>query len=193
MKHDRRSGVGRPGLHLEAEAAPTDAAAADQQPKSNPVTRALRTVGLDTDTASLKKTLRGLVGPTAGLLAWVYIYLLVLLGGWVGLSMLTTGWKPVVVVSGSMEPTLGVGDVLLIDDHPDELVGQRAVVTFPSPTDEGSLITHRVFAVEQGEYITKGDANPTPDTTPVDPATVTGVGRLVVPLIGDTRGVGPTR
>ena len=49
---------------------------------------------------------------------------------------------------------------------------------------ESGTVAHRIFAVEDGEYVTKGDANPVPDTDRVAPENVVGVGRLVVPAIG---------
>ncbi len=123
------------------------------------------------------------VGPAISLVAWIYLYLVGLLGAWVLLVSITTGWNPVVITSGSMAPVLRVGDVVLIQDHPDELVGQRSIVTFRRGDQ---VITHRVFEVEpeQNRYVTKGDANPDPDTDPVPADSVVGVGRLVVPLIG---------
>lgn len=121
----------------------------------------------------------------ANFISWIYLSLVVLLGVWLLMVMLATGWRPVVITSGSMNPTLSVGDVLLVEAHPDDLLGQRSVITFASPAGDG-LITHRVHEVlpETQAYVTKGDANPTVDTDPVSPAQVTGVGRLVVPLLG---------
>ena len=131
--------------------------------------------------------LRSSARPLVGLLAWIHVYLLALLGVWIVIVMVTTGWNPIVVTMGSMTPTLRPGDVLMVDEHPgEELVGQRTVITFESPRGDGELITHRVFETLPGSrlYITKGDANPSPDTDRVSPEQVRGVGRLVVPLVG---------
>ncbi len=127
----------------------------------------------------------GAVQPVASLMAWIYVYLVSLLGLWIVLVMVATGWRPIVVTSGSMAPTLRPGDVLLVDDPSGELVGQRSVITFDDPR-RGELVTHRVFEVlaEDRSYITKGDANPSPDTDRVAADDVVGIGRLVVPLIG---------
>ncbi|MCP5035600.1 MAG: signal peptidase I [Actinomycetia bacterium] len=130
-----------------------------------------------------------MTGHVVKLVAWIHIYMISMLGGWILVAMLTTGWQPVVLTSGSMAPTIRPGDVLLLDEHPDELLGQRSVITFSRTNDDdgsdGQQITHRIFEVlEDGRYITKGDANPTPDTDEVVPAEVRGVGRLVIPLVG---------
>lgn len=118
------------------------------------------------------------------LVSWATLYLLVVLGSMATLISVTTDWDPVIVTSGSMAPTLNAGDILFVDEHPEEMLGQNSVVTYVG--DDGELITHRVFATltEQSAYLTKGDANPTPDTGIVAREDVEGVGWLVVPYLG---------
>ncbi|MEM9132953.1 MAG: signal peptidase I [Actinomycetota bacterium] len=120
----------------------------------------------------------------AGLVSWLYLTLVVLLTVWLAMAMLATGWRPIVITGGSMQPALRVGDILLVEDHPDELLGQRSVITYEGGGEQ--LVTHRVHEVlpESQAYLTKGDANPSPDTDPVPIGEVVGVGRLVVPLLG---------
>ncbi|MEZ5227833.1 MAG: signal peptidase I [Acidimicrobiales bacterium] len=128
-------------------------------------------------------TVERLLQPSALLLVWVYLYLLALLAGWVLLASLATGYQPVVVTTGSMRPAVEPGDVLLIADPPaDQMLPQRAVILFER--DSGELVTHRVYAVENDEYVTKGDANPSVDLERVRPDQTLGVGRIVVPLVG---------
>ncbi len=140
---------------------------------------------LDEDAAeeSQTRSLSRAVGPAVALVAWIFVYLVGLLGLWVTLVASATGWHPVVITSGSMAPVLRIGDVILIEDHPDDLLGQRSVITFER---DGDVITHRIFEVEteKGVYITKGDANLNVDTDAVEVDDVVGVARLVVPLIG---------
>ncbi len=125
-----------------------------------------------------------LVAPAARLIVWVYVYLIALLGGWVLLATVFAGWDPVVVTSGSMEPSIRVGDVLLVSDPPSGLVAQHGVITFER--DDGEFVAHRVAEVfkDTGEYRTKGDANDVADLDFVPAGNVTGVGRLVVPVVG---------
>lgn len=138
--------------------------------------------------ARLRELLRRpdrLAKAAAGFVAYLYLAVVVLLGAWLAVITLTTGWRPVVITGGSMLPTLRVGDVLLVEDHPDDLLGQRSVITY-EPTRGTEAVTHRIHEVlpESQTYITKGDANPNVDTDPVTPAQVLGVGRLVIPLLG---------
>jgi signal peptidase I len=73
------------------------------------------------------------------------------------------GYRSLTVMSGSMEPTIHVGDVVVVEQVPalDMRVGD--IATFRDPGDATRLITHRVRAIEaSGPYLdftTKGDAN----------------------------------
>jgi len=66
-----------------------------------------------------------------------------------------TGYSCVIVVSGSMEPAIDVGDLLIVKGA--ESYNYGDVVTYLS--ENGSLITHRVEALSKDGYITHGDAN----------------------------------
>ncbi len=126
-----------------------------------------------------------LVRSATGFVAYLYLAVVLLLGAWLLIITFTTGWRPVVITGGSMQPTLRVGDVLLVEDHPDDLLGQRSVITF-QPRRGSEAVTHRIQEVlpESQTYITKGDANDEADSDPVSPAQVLGVGRLVIPGLG---------
>ena len=69
--------------------------------------------------------------------------------------------RPLTVLSGSMEPTLQTGDVVVAKRVEPRDVRIGDVVTYRSPTRR--LVTHRVRALHQsGErfvFVTKGDAN----------------------------------
>ncbi len=95
------------------------------------------------------------------------------------------GWRPYVVESGSMEPRIDVGDVVLAApvSTPQDLVGRVTVFTDPDyPT---RIKTHRVVSLDvNGDLVTKGDANPTNDPQPVPMRDVRGLGRLLVSFAG---------
>jgi len=78
-----------------------------------------------------------------------------------GLWALLTFVTPLLEIgSGSMEPTLHVGSRIIIHQQDEYQVGD--IITFRA--DEGKVETHRLTGIaSNGEYTTKGDANPTPD------------------------------
>ena len=95
------------------------------------------------------------------------------------------GWRPFVIRSGSMEPRIHVGDIILAAPDTDvaDLLGRVAVFTDPAQPDRTKA--HRVVAVNpDGTLQTKGDANPTPDSVSVPLADVRGLGRLMVASAG---------
>ncbi len=134
----------------------------------------------DTSPTVERAQLRRVLAPTVSLLTWIYLYLIVVLAFWVWAAAAVTGWQPVVVTSGSMEPAVRQGDVLLVAPL-DEPAAQNSIITFEQ---RGELVTHRVFAVNDGGYVTKGDANTTPDSRLVGFDEAQGVTRLVVPFVG---------
>jgi signal peptidase len=75
------------------------------------------------------------------------------------------GWRVDVVLSGSMEPRIHTGSVVV--SHPSDLGSVNAgdIITFRSPQN-GKFTTHRVISVENSPSLffrTKGDANASPD------------------------------
>jgi signal peptidase len=76
---------------------------------------------------------------------------------------LAFGMRPLVVLSGSMEPGLHVGDVTVVQRIAPREARVGDVVTFKAPHG-GRLTTHRVRAVHPASggrfvFTTKGDAN----------------------------------
>ena len=71
--------------------------------------------------------------------------------------------RPLVVLSGSMEPALGTGDVSVVRTIGPLEARPGDIVTFRDPDDADRLITHRVRAMHaQGGVVvfrTRGDAN----------------------------------
>lgn len=95
------------------------------------------------------------------------------------------GLDPVVVMSGSMAPRIQPGDVVLLAPPDPEGIGPGAVVTYTDPAAPDRLVTHRVVErLDDGQVRTRGDANPTADSTPVPIDQVVGQGRWLVPAVG---------
>lgn len=75
------------------------------------------------------------------------------------------GYTLLNVVSGSMEPTLYIDDLILINTK-EKNYKAGDIITFQDA--EGSFVTHRIVSITEKELITKGDNNNTEDkpTTP---------------------------
>jgi signal peptidase len=73
------------------------------------------------------------------------------------------GFQSFAVLSGSMEPAIGAGDVVVVRTIAplDAKVGD--VVTFRSPEEPGRLLTHRATSIQASgdtvSFVTQGDAN----------------------------------
>lgn len=77
------------------------------------------------------------------------------------IGIVAAGYRPYVVLSGSMEPEIMTGSICLIDTgyRYDELeVGD--VIAF---TNGRISVTHRIHEIRDGLIQTKGDANESPD------------------------------
>lgn len=66
------------------------------------------------------------------------------------------GYAVLEVVSGSMEPEIYIGDIVVIDTKVKEYkIGD--IVTFYDT--EGSFVTHRIISIEGDQMVTRGDNN----------------------------------
>lgn len=88
--------------------------------------------------------------------------------------------KPVVVVSGSMEPTIETGSFLLVNEN-DKDIKENDIIAFKR---ENMLVAHRVIAITHEGYITKGDANDTVDIGILKDDAVNGTVLFWIPKIG---------
>jgi signal peptidase len=73
------------------------------------------------------------------------------------------GWRSLTVMSGSMEPTISTGDVVVTRPTTASSIHAGRVITFRDPADSGRLLTHRVRRVTHHgastDVVTQGDAN----------------------------------
>lgn len=119
-----------------------------------------------------------------GLLGLFVVYLTMSLALVVVALAIGLGWTSAVLTSGSMSPLIRAGDVVVASPDNGRGLGPGTVVVFSDPARSG-LLTHRIESVNpDGSYVTYGDANRQPDSTPLRPEQVVGVGRLLVPFIG---------
>jgi signal peptidase I len=108
---------------------------------------------------------------------------------------LALGLKPVIVVSGSMEPTMPTGSLLLAREVSAATVEVGDVVTVQRQNGRG-LVTHRVVEVERADkgwsLTLRGDANSVDDPAAYE---VTTVGEVVfhAPYLGTIASAFQTR
>ena len=95
------------------------------------------------------------------------------------------GFQVFNVVSGSMEPTYSVGDLLYVKTVDPDSVKVGDVITFVLNEDL-VVATHRVVRIdaENRHFYTKGDANDTEDKAPVHFNNLIGVPQFSIPLLG---------
>jgi signal peptidase I len=94
------------------------------------------------------------------------------------------GYRIDVVYSGSMEPAISTGDLVITGPVAADGIRVGDVITFATPK---GFICHRVVAITGAppeQIVTKGDANRSPDQNPVAPGNVAGKLLFTIPLAG---------
>ena len=95
------------------------------------------------------------------------------------------GYQVFNVVSGSMEPTYSVGDLIYVKSVDPDAVEVGDPITFV--LNENLVVaTHRVIRIdaENRHFYTKGDANETADAAPVHFNNLIGIPKLSIPKLG---------
>lgn len=95
------------------------------------------------------------------------------------------GYQVFNVISGSMEPTYSVGDLIYVKEVNPYDIEVGTPITFVL-NEELVVATHRVIEVDEDNqhFYTKGDANDTADSSPVHFNNVIGVPQFSIPLLG---------
>lgn len=83
------------------------------------------------------------------------------------------GYQFYVIQSGSMEPELHKFDLTVVKKVAPETLQAGDIITFRNSL--GLVITHRIVTVQDGSFITRGDANTGNDSDPVTFGNVYGV------------------
>ncbi len=100
------------------------------------------------------------------------------------------GYSMMTVQSGSMEPTISEGDVIIVEEVKDLTeLDKGDIITFHTVIDMKSVInTHRIVEInEEGDmlqFITKGDANEEADLSVVSSGNVIGKYSMRIPKVG---------
>ena len=100
------------------------------------------------------------------------------------------GNQALIVRSGSMTPTIGVGSVAVVSAKQNSPVYKTGdIIAFRSEKNSKTIITHRIVGVEPLKsggivYKTKGDANDDPDAALVKSQNILGKTHIVIPYVG---------
>lgn len=109
-----------------------------------------------------------------------HILLFVLLAAVLTGAMYLTGIRPYIVLSGSMEPAIHTGSLVLVDSRA-KTPKTGEIVTYRL---QNTTVTHRIVREEDGRYVTKGDANETEDKGRVAQEEILGICRCSIPWMG---------
>lgn len=93
------------------------------------------------------------------------------------------GYQIYNVLSGSMEPTIQTGSLVVVQGVKPEAIGPDDVITFQDET--GNTTTHRVVSIQDESYVTKGDANETIDPMEVMKESLIGKVVFHIPYLGE--------
>jgi signal peptidase len=131
----------------------------------------------------------GILGWTGQVLAWFVIAGVVVLLGLGVLVPRVGGATPYTILTGSMEPGLSPGALVVVKPVEAEKIAIGTVITYQLESGRPTMVTHRVVRVGidgtgQRIFSTQGDANNTPDARPVLPAQVRGEQWYSVPHLG---------
>ena len=117
----------------------------------------------------------------------VLLIIILAVGVFVAFSMLPIkgNYKLFTVMSGSMEPKISVGSVVVVKPISTYSVGD--IITFQG-TGTADKTTHRIYRISDSGgrkiYTTKGDANDGPDGTPTYENQIIGKEYASAPLLG---------
>lgn len=122
----------------------------------------------------------------------IRIILIVLCGAVLGINVYLTnanrlmgnslpmpfGYGAAVVLSGSMEPEMSKGDLIVVKEL--ETYRENDIVVYQS---KSSLVVHRIITIDGDAVITQGDANNAPDD-PISLSAIKGKVLLRIPYVG---------
>lgn len=120
---------------------------------------------------------------------WVVFIILLSIAAFTALSSLDlpNNYQLLIVQSGSMEPSIHTGSVVVVKPVSEYVVGD--IITFHNQDSSKETTTHRIFGIQEDDqgnpvYVTKGDANDAPDGRYAYAPYVIGKVFFSIPLIG---------
>jgi signal peptidase len=121
-----------------------------------------------------------------GRVAAILLLILIISGSLLTIIAPFFGWMTEVVISGSMEPAIQTGSIVIVRPIVPDTIRKGDIIMYSS-FDMTSLITHRVVNVEYEptlQFITKGDANNNSDIIPIAPGQIVGIVAFTIPYLG---------
>lgn len=135
------------------------------------------------DKKSTFKTVLAIIGNTI-------LVFLIIIGALIAFSMLPikNNYQVLTVMSGSMEPTIPVGSVIVVKPQPQYEAGDIITFKTPGSTKKNDFTTHRILEIKTSNgittFVTKGDANDDSDREFIDRQDIVGKERFAVSLVG---------
>jgi signal peptidase I len=122
----------------------------------------------------VSKIVSGVLSVIAVLLLAFVIYVMVCAAR--GKAVKVFGKSLLMVVTGSMEPSIHTGDFIIVESTDASALKEGDIISFYSEQSDikGMLVTHRITEVTDDGFITKGDANPVEDSISVPAKNVVG-------------------
>ena len=119
----------------------------------------------------------------AGMASMLLISMASSLTLWIAIPWAFLGWSPTLVTSGSMQPLITAGDVVLVRPVAADDLTVNSVVLYDRP-DTGRVLHRIVEQLPDGSFLTRGDANTSDDSGFLHADQVEGAAVLAVPWIG---------
>lgn len=113
---------------------------------------------------------------------WLIFFVFLALMGLTFISSLNSNlaFKSFLVQSGSMEPAIMTGDIIIVKSFPKYVLND--VVTFTD--NAGRVVTHRILEENASSFTTKGDANRTEDKDEINQGQIIGKVVFTIPKLG---------
>jgi len=120
------------------------------------------------------------------IVTWLILATIALMGLYIVTSNVNvfSGYRSFLVQSGSMEPAIMTGDIIMIHNQNNYI--KNDVITFHG--SDGRIVTHRIVEISQKNgnsyFLTKGDANRSEDEDSITQDQIIGKVSLVIPKLG---------
>ena len=140
------------------------------------------------------KKMTSLIGIASKVLAYTFLLLLIIYNCFLIVqkqfypdkNFNIFGFKIYIVVSGSMEPELNIGDVVIVKKTEKNNIMKDDIISY---NENGSIITHRIVEIKKAGndtlYVTKGDSNNVNDNYEVNYENIEGKLLVRIPKIGN--------